>query len=82
VPLLLDRGYLPKRIGTPFLAGCSTSNAHAVDPRRARHTLKLAPDRWWKAEGTEALQSPSTPMTILAFAWQFGAKLLDYQFID
>jgi hypothetical protein len=69
-------------LATLFLAGCSASSAHSVDPSHARDALKIALDEWKKGEGPKSLQSSASPMTVQDFEWQSGAKLLDYQLID
>ena len=64
-------------------AGClSSSQAHAVDPPRAREVLKTALDQWKSGQGPRSLESSSTPMTIQDFDWAGGARLVDYQIID
>ena len=64
-------------------AGCwSSSQAHAVDPPRARESLKTALDQWKSGQDPRSLESSSTPMTIQDFDWAGGARLVDYQIID
>jgi hypothetical protein len=70
-------------LATAPLAGCWTSSqAHAVDPPRAREALKTALDHWKSGQDPRSLPSSSTPMTVQDFDWAGGAKLVDYQLID
>ncbi|HZW34477.1 MAG TPA: hypothetical protein VFF52_27380 [Isosphaeraceae bacterium] len=63
--------------------GCSgSSQAHAVDPSRAREALKLALEQWKRGAEPSSLSSSATPMTIQDFDWASGAKLIDYQLVD
>jgi hypothetical protein len=65
------------------LSGCwGSSQAHAVDPPRAREALKIALEHWKSGESPRSLQSSSTPMIVQDFDWIGGAKLLDYQILD
>jgi hypothetical protein len=64
------------------LSGCSSSNAHAVDPPRAREALKTALDYWKQGESPKSLSSGATPMTVQDLEWEGGAKLIDYQILD
>src|SRR5262249_6631194 len=66
-----------------FFSGCSgSSQAHAVDPPRAREALKLALDEWKRGVEPRSLSSSATPMTVQDFDWAAGAKLIDYQIIN
>jgi hypothetical protein len=70
-------------LATLPMAGCwGSSQAHAVDPPRAREALKTALDAWKSGQSPRSLESSSTPMTIQDFDWAGGAKLVDYQIID
>jgi hypothetical protein len=70
-------------LATVFFTGCSgSSQAHAVDPPRAREALKIALDQWKSGAEPGSLQSSATPMTVQDFDWMAGAKLIDYQVID
>jgi hypothetical protein len=66
-----------------MVSGCSNpSQAHAVDPLRARGALKIALDEWKKGESPKSLASASTPMVVQDFEWASGARLVDYQIVD
>ncbi len=70
-------------LATLFFSGCSgASQAHAVDPPRAREALKIALDHWKEGAEPKSLASSSTPMTVQDFDWAAGAKLIDYQMVD
>jgi hypothetical protein len=70
-------------LATLFLSGCSgSSQAHAVDPPRAREALKLALDQWKGGAEPRSFSSSATPMTVQDFDWAAGAKLIDYQIVD
>jgi hypothetical protein len=70
-------------LATLPMAGCwSSSQAHAVDPSRAREALKTALDQWKGGQSPRSLESSSTPMTVQDFDWAGGARLVDYQIID
>src|SRR5262249_44144885 len=70
-------------LATLFFSGCSgSSQAHAVDPPRAREALKTALDSWKNGAEPRSLASSPTPMTVQDFDWDTGAKLIDYQIVD
>src|SRR5262245_37238320 len=70
-------------LATPPMVGCwGSSQAHPVDPPRAREALKTALDHWKSGQSPRSLESSPTPMTIQDFDWAAGAKLVDYQIID
>ncbi len=57
------------------IAGCSGSNAHAVDTSRARDALTTALDAWKRGDSPESVPS----MTVQDLDWERGARLIDYQ---
>jgi hypothetical protein len=63
------------------LAGCSSGNAHAVNPSQARDALVAALDHWKQGDPPRSLSSASPSMTVQDFEWERGAKLLDYQIL-
>lgn len=64
-----------------FVSGCSGSQAHAVNPSKARESLKIALDHWKNGDDPKSLESSSTPMTAQDMDWNSGAKLLDYEIL-
>ncbi len=64
-----------------FLSGCSGSQAHAVNPSKARESLKIALDHWKNGDDPKSLPTSSTPMTVQDMDWNSGAKLLDYEIL-
>jgi hypothetical protein len=70
-------------MATVPMAGCwGTSQAHAVDPPRAREALKIALDHWKSGQSPRSLESSPTPMTVQDFDWAGGTRLVDYQIVD
>jgi hypothetical protein len=70
-------------LATLCVTGCSgSSQAHAVDPPRAREALKIALDQWKGGAAPRSLATSATPMTVQDFDWEAGARLIDYRVVD
>jgi hypothetical protein len=66
-----------------ILVGCSGEGqrAPAVDPSRARDTLRTTLDGWKKGETLETLKAGSPSIVAQDFDWMAGSKLVSYEVV-
>jgi hypothetical protein len=86
VPTPTDRAAAPARLALAALlsllsgGGCGANpRAAAVDPPRARETLRATLDRWKSGETIAALKNASPPVVAQDFDWMAGRRLVAYE---
>ena len=66
------------------VSGCSPvqQTAAAVDPARARETLRTALESWKKGDAPDALKSASPAIVVQDLDWMAGQRLVNYEVVN